>query len=249
MRSRIWPALLQFIVLITAPCIANAQSSRCPAPRLVVGAAGVLEFRNSVEIRSLPGSGSVVGKLNRYDFFKVLEGPVCAGNGILWWKIEAAGKIGYAPEGQGRTYWAYPQPMPGVPVTAQGAIQEFEKGYMLWRQDGGSIFIFYGKNGGAASGFSNVTWAALPDNPVKDAPPAGLIKPIFGFGKLWGSDPGFRQYLGWAVGPEQHYTMTISTFGGDPHYPFTSSEHISTPYGRNISITFGFSTSSWGWTS
>ena len=56
----------------------------------------------------------------------------------------------------------------------------------------------------AAHGFSGIA-----DNPVKDNPPPGKVKPVNAFGRVWGNFDFIRNALGWAVGAEQGYTMTV----------------------------------------
>jgi hypothetical protein len=81
---------------------------------------------------------------------------------------------------------------------------------MIWRYDSGGITVYFGKDGGMEwATYRNGMYARMRNNPVQANPPAGLFKPINGFGKLWGNTPALRQKLGWAVAPEQAYTMTI----------------------------------------
>jgi hypothetical protein len=196
------------LLCIIAPSFLPVQAASCPTSRLAIGNMAVVEFVPSVALRTEPSSGQVLKQLTSYE---VIDGPVCANDGTLWWKARAEdGVIGYAPEGRGRTYWVYPIPTK-VPVVTQGAFQAFENGYMIWRYDAGSIDVFIGKEGGSDFRFyRNRSYARLPDNPVKAIAPTGLYKPMNGFGKLWGSSPELHNLLGWATGPEQSYTMTIS---------------------------------------
>jgi hypothetical protein len=203
----------------------------CPSPRLAIGNIAIVEFKPFVELRSEPEGGQLLARINSYT---VLDGPICTARGTLWWKAQSqSGMVGYAPEGQGTTYWVYPQPGK-VPVTTFAAFQPFENGYMLWRYDAGSVEVFYGKNGGGGNDFAtyrNRYYAALRNNPITALPPAGLIKPINGFGKVWGNFASVRQRLGWAIGPEQSYMMTIS-----PPEPTGVTQCRTLPDGRSICI-------------
>jgi hypothetical protein len=219
---------LLILSAVGVPSAAFAQAISCPAPRLAIGNIGVVEFVPSVTLRSQPETGQVLGAISTY--YTVLDGPICAPSGTLWWKVSIEnGTVGYAPEGRGTTYWVYPMVVK-VPITTPAAYQAFENGYMIWRYDAGSINVFIGKDGGQTYSFyRNRYYAALPDNPITAAPPAGLFKPINGFGKLWGNVASLRQQLGWAVGPEQSYMLTISR----PE-PAANAEHFTVPGGRSI---------------
>jgi hypothetical protein len=219
--------LLLLSALVTLPAV-FAQSSSCPVPRLAVGNVGVVEFVPSVALRTEPETGQLLGAISTY--YTVLDGPVCSPIGTLWWKVSIEnGTVGYAPEGRGTTYWVYPMVIK-VPITTAAAYQAFENGYMIWRYDAGSIDVFIGKDGGQTySSYRNRFYAAMPDNPVVASPPAGLFRPINGFGKLWGNVASLRQQLGWAVAPEQSYMLTISR----PE-PAANAEYFTVPDGRSI---------------
>lgn len=124
------------------------------------------------------------------------------------------------------TAWAYadrttpvvltpppPNPTPTAAVTGpnrtQGAYQGYENGYMIWRNDSGMVYVLY-RSVGATSG----TWQSFPVSQYQgwpepqDAPPnPALIRPINAFGRVWGSAPGVRGSLGWAVQNEVSYML------------------------------------------
>ncbi|MCC6801633.1 MAG: LysM peptidoglycan-binding domain-containing protein [Anaerolineae bacterium] len=118
-----------------------------------------------------------------------------------------------------------------IPVTTQ----QFEKGFMIWRTDTGDVWVYVGATGGAATRYPSRSYGALPDNPVAGTPPAGLLRPIMGFGKVWGNFPNARASLGWATKPETSYIMYYSPVTATQFY-FTLSD------GRNA-VTNG---STWG---
>lgn len=103
--------------------------------------------------------------------------------------------------------------IPGQVVTG-ATYQPFSNGFMIWRADTGHILVFYGTVSGNMSDFSVQTYGPLPDNPYPGSPPPGWIKPIFGFGKVWGNFPGVRNGLGWAGGSELGYTLTMKFLPG-----------------------------------
>jgi hypothetical protein len=205
-------AIAALLLSILTTTKLSAQNRSCPQTRLSIGNLGVVEFISSAELRSEPEAGQLLTKLTNGTHYEVLEGPVCTPSGTLWWKVRPLGDaqlVGYVAEGKGTTYWSYPIPSKTA-VSAVGAFQAFENGYMIWRYDSGGITVYFGKDGGMDwQTYKNGMYARMKNNPVRATPPTGLFKPINGFGKLWGNVPAIRQKLGWAVAPEQAYTMTI----------------------------------------
>ncbi len=106
-------------------------------------------------------------------------------------------------------------------------IQRFEHGSMIWWSETGSVWVLY--DSGLAALYDSAAYGGLPDNPVTALPPGGLVKPGFGFGKVWGNFPAVRQQIGWALGAEWGYQMTFqrtssfSTVGGIAVYFVISS--------------------------
>jgi LysM repeat protein len=94
----------------------------------------------------------------------------------------------------------------GTQYAFTATYQSFERGFMIWRADTGLITVYYGSGTtGNYEFFPVYTYGFLPENPVTTVPPAGLIKPYFGFGKVWGNYPHVRNALGWAKMSEQAY--------------------------------------------
>lgn len=101
------------------------------------------------------------------------------------------------------------QPPPPV-MTMQAAYQPYQGGFALWLAGSGEILTFYSGTG-RFEAWEQTTYEVLPDNPVTDTPPSGLIMPVSGFGKVWGNYDAVRQGLGWATQAEQGYTLEITT--------------------------------------
>lgn len=81
---------------------------------------------------------------------------------------------------------------------------------LIWRGDTGDVIgllltgnTFY---------FWEDMYAGLPDNPVTEPTPAGRIKPINGFGRVWGNFPDVRESLGWAIEEEVGYTLNLTRY-------------------------------------
>ncbi len=88
------------------------------------------------------------------------------------------------------------------------AYQPFEHGLMLWFENSGVVWTL-SHQGMSLGTFQEIGYGNMPDNPVSDQPPSGLIKPVNAFGRVWGNFPAIRAQLGWAIGPEQGYTVTL----------------------------------------
>jgi hypothetical protein len=108
------------------------------------------------------------------------------------------------------------------------AAQRFEHGIMIWRSDWGSIYVLY--DGNRLERYQD-TWQP-GETFADDPPPAGLVQPVRGFGKVWATYPGVRAALGWAVEPEQGYTMQVQTSGA---YKYAST-YFTLPDGRVVGI-------------
>ncbi|MBS1250972.1 MAG: hypothetical protein MAG451_00001 [Anaerolineales bacterium] len=89
---------------------------------------------------------------------------------------------------------------------------------MMWRGDTRTIYVLYDGDAPGASGrrswdgFED-TWT--PDQPESDPalqPPPDRQQPVRGFGKVWRTQPGVRERLGWALAPEEAYASPIQAF-------------------------------------
>ncbi|MEQ8674050.1 MAG: hypothetical protein RLP44_24585 [Aggregatilineales bacterium] len=97
----------------------------------------------------------------------------------------------------------FPQP---ETVFIASTYQYFERGLMIWWSDGGTVWVF--ANNGAVYSYAPNSYGILPDNPFY-YPPFGYVRPIMGFGKVWGNYANIRNSLGWATTFEQSYTATV----------------------------------------
>lgn len=102
--------------------------------------------------------------------------------------------------------WAQSEQSRGVAA----AVQTFEQGLMVWREDAQEIVVL----------FSDGTWERYPDTfregePESDptlSAPAGRWQPVRGFGKVWRSEAAVRERLGWATAREQGITAQVQRF-------------------------------------
>jgi hypothetical protein len=112
-----------------------------------------------------------------------------------------------------------------------GAYQPFERGFMLWRSGDRAVLVF--SKDGWFSYYQEVNYDTLPDNPVVETPPTGRVRPISGFGRIWGNLPEVREALGWALAQEQAYTMTAQTSAAPFYY-------LTTPDGTVLQLRSNF---------
>ncbi len=90
----------------------------------------------------------------------------------------------------------------------QAAFQAFENGFLVWRGDTREIYAIY--NQGGREIFPD-TWNEGDPVNISETPPAGRFAPARGFGKLWSTQPGVREKLGWGTAQEVGYTMLVET--------------------------------------
>lgn len=100
-----------------------------------------------------------------------------------------------------------------APVIVPASEQAFEKGRMLWLQNGpdqagGQIYVLLAN--GEAEIYPDTWTPADPESDPGIAPPSGMYQPVMGFGKVWrtetlGTGQSVREALGWAVAHEQSY--------------------------------------------
>lgn len=113
-------------------------------------------------------------------------------------------------------------------ITTDAVYQPFQSGLMIWRGDTDTIYVFYYR---AATGTSYPNYQSLPQNPVADTAPDGLMKPVRGFGQVWGNNEQVRRELGWATEQEQPFTLThvSQTF-----FPRNQIVYMTHPFGGTI---------------
>jgi uncharacterized protein YraI len=92
------------------------------------------------------------------------------------------------------------------------AVQPFERGVMFWREDQRMIYVIANDH----------TWRKIADNWIEGMPqescadvaPAGLVKPVRGFGYVWCNAAGIKDLVGWATEDEHGFTTQFQTFEG-----------------------------------
>lgn len=92
------------------------------------------------------------------------------------------------------------------------AVQPFERGVMLWREDQRMIYVIANDH----------TWRKIADNWLEgmdeyscpDVTPAGLVKPKRGFGYVWCNAAGIKSLVGWGLEEEHGFTTVFQSFAG-----------------------------------
>jgi hypothetical protein len=93
----------------------------------------------------------------------------------------------------------------------QAAQEHFQGGYMFWRGDTKTIYVFLGDDSGKWYAFSD-TWTDEEPTPEPLTPPRGYYEPVRGFGKIWRTYPALQQSLGWATDQETAVTAAWQPF-------------------------------------
>ncbi len=96
----------------------------------------------------------------------------------------------------------------GTTTTTSSAEQAYEHGSMIWAS--GPIFVLYAD--GRYQRFDDTFVAGVDPESGGEVPPAGLIEPVRGFGKVWRTNPDVRGGLGWALAAEAAGNVTMQRF-------------------------------------
>lgn len=130
----------------------------------------------------------------------------------------------------------------GITLNTWAVLQPFERGLMLWLQEGGRTYVLI-DDGSLFKPYVEVSDpgnTALPGPDPAIVPPAGLYQPELGFAKFWrGLAPGsewIRNRLGWALAPETGYSALWQC---NTAADATARCYLSGPGDEIISLTRG----------
>jgi len=106
-------------------------------------------------------------------------------------------------------------PLSGAVHTASSAYQTYQNGVMIWLSslDGASqpaIYALY--NNGTYQRFNDTFIDGVDPESGGETPPDGLREPVRGFGKVWRTNLGVRDGLGWATSGESGGAAQIQLF-------------------------------------
>ncbi len=90
------------------------------------------------------------------------------------------------------------------------AEQDFERGFMVWREADRTIFVFY--DDGVWRRTHDDWQEGMPELACEATAPSGMQQPKRGFGLVWCTDAAARQGLGWAIKEEKGYSNEWQTF-------------------------------------
>lgn len=98
----------------------------------------------------------------------------------------------------------FPTPAVGEIFVAE---QGFERGRMFWLEPVNQIWVITQDETGRNAWyvFQDTYEDSLPESDPDLTPPAGLMQPVRGFGKLWRENQAVQDLLGWAVESEFGY--------------------------------------------
>ena len=90
------------------------------------------------------------------------------------------------------------------------AVQPFEQGFMVWREDEARIYAFL--NDGSWLVFEDTFREGEAESDPALVAPANRQQPVRGFGKVWRTEPALRERMGWATAQERGVTIQAQPF-------------------------------------
>jgi hypothetical protein len=178
-----WQALGEWATLYRAD-----DAARLTEPSYTVPLSGTMVLTTSATLR------------NRADFF------LFAGAGNIYEQATVSVPIGCPDQ------WFFADPPAGCPLPASFTTvvaEHFQRGALIWMQASGEerrldeIIALYADDQQPRWQMMVDDWeSGLPEDDPDIVPPAGLLQPVRGFGKVWRERPGVRERLGWATDEE-----------------------------------------------
>lgn len=131
-------------------------------------------------------------------------------NVVLWAAADVEQSVTVRLDCRFEWFGAGGQHCPEAAASSEPAVyQAFEHGYMLMRQDSDRVWIYFDSDGSFhVRPTSHPWWVTGDEVDFTDPAPEGRFRPAGVFGRIWGNDAWFRDNLGWALAPEQNYSMT-----------------------------------------
>ena len=135
---------------------------------------------------------------------------------------------------------------PNAPVSTSAAEQPFQSGRMLWLEKttptGADSRTFVLHTDGRLQVYDELWTQGQPPSDPAIIPPAGLLQPIRGFGKVWRENLAVRQPLCWATAAEQGFqTIWQSRKSDSPAVP----AYMGAADARIIELTGAGGTGTW----
>ncbi|MBN1964956.1 MAG: hypothetical protein JW910_09930 [Anaerolineae bacterium] len=145
------------------------------------------------------------------------------------------------------TIEGFPTLMPTAPpiptalvAQIQVAEQVFERGRMFWLQPTREIWVMIQDEDDPTRGvwqrYEDQFVEGEPETDPELTPPADLIQPRRGFGKLWREEEGLRQALGWATAAEYGFVTRYEYRPGG--YLDSEGHYVDAP-GTHVLVSLG----------
>jgi len=100
----------------------------------------------------------------------------------------------------------------GAALSGDWAWQPFEHGDMLWHGSSGIIYAF--EEDGGWRGYADEWSEGMPALSCEADPPAGLLQPVRGFGRIWCLVTEAQEGVGWGLEPERAVSGVSQEFDG-----------------------------------
>jgi hypothetical protein len=126
-----------------------------------------------------------------------------------------AGVFGAIYQGDPNVAAALGCPLANNASSVGSAFQPFQNGLMVWvsslgAQPQAAIYALY--NNGTYQRFNDTFQEGVDPASGGASPPAGLLEPVRGFGKVWREQASARDALGWATSGESGATAQVLMF-------------------------------------
>ncbi len=121
----------------------------------------------------------------------------------------------------------------------QTSFQPFEHGAMIWSDHTGWYgvrIIFVLHPDGTYQQFFDSYDPSVDPVSGGESPPAGLVEPILGFGKVWREEPGVREALGWATAPESPGAGRYQIFSGGDMIWLSQRQEVYTLFDETYTV-------------
>lgn len=194
-----------------------------PGQNLTLGWEFTGASQGTIDRQTAPGQWQMVTIVNQQTGVYTVAAPNTPGQAVYQLMLSDANgrqitqQVTVTVQCEQDTFFVDPQatgcPL-NPPATINAAYQQFQYGYMVWDSPNNAILVFY-NNGTYTEVFD--TWSG-EDIVFDQDPPAGLIQPLRGFGKVWVENQAIRDALGWATASEQGYSATFQAMDSGSRY-------------------------------
>lgn len=135
-----------------------------------------------------------------------------------------------------------------VQTELAAAEQVFEHGRMFWIRFNRQVWVMVASEDDPYNGdwycYSDTFQEGEAESDPSLVPPADMIQPIRGFGKVWREHPDLKEMLGWAITPEFELNSTYEYLAGGvvdngQYVPGPGEHRLTTLYNETVSFFEG----------